>query len=977
MTSLTHILYADTTATCYHASTVLQLVMQFFSPFVLTLTALILTLSLQGGDPPAQVEREAFYEKNIRPLLIDKCYACHSLEKNKTKGGLALDSQKAWLTGGEHGPALSPGKPDDSLLIKAVRYADDELRMPPKSHGGKLSDKEIKLLEQWVRDGAHSPKQVVRTVAGDKQWWSFKPITMPVPPDGKVHPIDAFLAVRHQALGIKPLGSADKRTLLRRLTFDLTGLPPTPEEVNSFLSDSSPQAFAKAVDRLLASPHYGERWGRHWLDVVRYADSLDDRSYDKEGDILDAWRYRDWVVNAFNCDLPYDQFIIQQIAGDILANQPGKYSADKIIATGMYAIGNWGNGDADKEKLHTDIVDDQVDVTSRAFLGLTVACARCHDHKFDPITTRDYYALSGFFFSSHILDKFQSKGEGEKLMRIALQSPDEKEQFNQKRKQLQQIEQQLANLLRPMKTYREKIAGKDELHGWGPQGSDNPSLVINTSDKLVSYSTIKLRPHTIAVHPGPQIPASIAWKSPLTGKLTIKIALHDADPNCGNGIDWELKHGDKSLHKGVMDNGKSLIMPETTVTMQKNDLLVLVIGPRGEYSCDTTEVEFTIAFEGGEKHDLKESLQKNYRRGASHPWYVCSGSGSKLVDEDQSVDQLEARQKEIKKQLGQVSYAQGMLEGGITGTMYAGFHNVKVHQRGSYHRLGDEVARGYPVVLTNQQPAITTGSGRLELARWIASPSHPLTARVMVNRLWQHHFGEGIVRTANNFGKLGTPPSHPELLDYMAGEFIRSGWSIKSMHRLIVTSQAYQRSSLWSDSAEHKMILQHDPDNLTLARQHRRRLTAEELRDSLLAATGELDKTLGGKAIRDLNSKRRTLYVTTIRSDRTTYQSLFDVADPTAIVEKRTEATVAPQSLWLLNHPFVQHRAGVLAEQLSQQAGDTSAKMHWLCQLLYARPALANELALAKRVVNDPKSKCDWEMLCQVALCANEFIYLD
>ena len=641
-------------------------------------------------------------------------------------------------------------------------------------------------------------------------------------------------------------------------------------------------------------------------------------------------------------------------------------------------IGNWGNGDADKaEKLHTDIVDDQVDVTSRAFLGLTVACARCHDHKFDPISTRDYYAMSGFFFSSHILDKFQSKGEGEKLMRIPLQSPEEKQQLEKSQRRLRELDAELSKALRPLTVYRPEAAGIKGLHTWVPQGADNPSLVISTLEKPVTFSTISLKAKAIAVHPGPQIPVSAVWKSPIAGKVTIKASLHDADPNCGNGIDWELHHGEKTLHKGVMDNGKSLTLPETKTTVQKDDLLLLIVGPRGVYWCDTTEIEFTIQAESGEKFDLREALQQHQKPGETMPWVICSGSGSKLAADDMSVVKLEAERNSIVKAMAQQKYSQGMLEGGIAGTTYAGFHDVKVHQRGSYNRLGEVVPRAFPAVLTKQQPAIKQGSGRLELAQWIASPNHPLTARVMVNRLWQHHFGEGLVRTANNFGKLGTPPSHPELLDYLASEFINRGWSVKAMHKLMVTSQAYQRSTIVRDSPEEKKLLQVDPENLSLARQHRRRLSAEELRDSLLAITGELDSSLGGKSVRDLNTKRRTLYVTCIRSDRATYQTLFDVADPTAIVEKRTEATVAPQSLWLLNSPFVMERANKLAGMVAQQSGTRTDKMHWLCQRLYARPANVKEMSLAERVVTDAKSVADWEMLCQVALCANEFIYLD
>ncbi len=496
--------------------------------------------------------------------------------------------------------------------------------------------------------------------------------------------LDRFILAALEAKGLRPAKPADKRTLLRRATFDLTGLPPTPEEVHAFLRDDAPDAFARVVDRLLASPAYGERWGRHWLDLVRYTDSFDARGLGGEMDCADAWRYRDWVVRAFNRDLPYDQFLTLQIAGDLVPSPEG-LNADGIIATGLLALGNWGGGDADKEKLLTDIADDQVDVVSRTFLGLTMACARCHDHKFDPISTADYYGLAGIFFSTHILPNVGPKTNGPPMLRIPLLPP----------------------------------------------------------------------------------------------------------------------------------------------------------------------------------------------------------------------AQLEALRKQ--KPVPPIPYANGAQEGGVPGSPHAGTHDVRIHIRGRYDRLGELVPRRFPEILAGrQQKPIANGSGRLDLAHWLTRPDHPLTARVMVNRIWQHHFGEGLVRTPSNFGKLGRPPTHPELLDFLASDFVRSDWSIKHMHRLLLLSATYQQAS---DSEPD--TFKSDPDNLLLGRMNRRRLEAEALRDSVLAVSGRLDRTAGGPAVRDFAAPRRTLYLTTIRSDRSGFGPLFDTADPTAPVEKRTISTVAPQALFLLNHPFM------------------------------------------------------------------------
>jgi hypothetical protein len=500
----------------------------------------------------------AFFESQIRPILVEHCFDCHS--GSKTKGGLSLDSKNGWQKGGDSGPALLPGDPNQSLLIKAVRYHDEDSAMPPKKNGGKLPDAKIALLERWVQLGAPDPRVASAKIAGmnadeARSWWAFQPLPKPSSPskpsDAAAH-IDALLNARLQSEGLSPAPPADKRTLLRRASYDLTGLPPSPEDVDAFLADSSPDAFSKVVERLLASPQYGVKWGRHWLDVVRYADSLDSRSAGKDGDILDAWRYRDWVVNAFNTDLPYDHFVSHQIAGDLLAKND--WDPQKLVATSVYAIGSWGNGDADKEKVHTDIVDDQIDLTSRAFLGLTMSCARCHDHKFDPLTTRDYYALAGIFFSSSILEKFQSKGSGEKLMRIPIVGGEEEKRLTLARERIREIDGRLAEKLEPLTSVETDLGGIAGLSSWKGASAPLPAVFINSSARAVGQATWKLPPHSIAVHPGAKVPASLNWRSPITGTIRCSFELTDADPNCGDGIEWALKLGEKTLRSGVMNN---------------------------------------------------------------------------------------------------------------------------------------------------------------------------------------------------------------------------------------------------------------------------------------------------------------------------------------------------------------------------------------------------------------------------------------
>ncbi len=594
---------------------------------------------------------------------------------------------------------------------------------------------------------------------------------------------------------MKPAPPADRRTLIRRAYFDLIGLPPSPAEVDAFVADPSTDAFARVIDRLLASPRYGERWGRHWLDVVRYADAFDLRSIKGDqigaGDISEAWRYRDWVVNAFNRDLPYDQFIINQVAGDMLPAADGaKLNTDGLVATSMYVIGNWPGGDADKEKMMADIVDDQIDVTGRAFLGMTLACARCHDHKFDPISQKDYYALAGIFFSSHILPSPGEKTAGSPVSRIPLASPE---------------------IVEPRRKYDTAV-----------------------------------------------------------GELQKKIAALAKKPSA---------------------------------VQEKKDL------------------EAQLA-----------RLQSNPPAG--------------------------------------YEVANAMQEGGVPQSQYAGTQDWYVLARGQYDRKGDRVQRGFPRILAGDvQRNIIRGSGRMELAQWIASADNPMTARVMVNRIWQHHFGEGIVRTPNNYGKLGVPPTHPELLDWLALRFIDNGWSIKRMHRLIMLSSAYQQSSEGDPAT-----MRADPDNLLFGHMNRQRLEAEPLRDAMLAVSGTLDPTPGGVPTRNLQSNRRTLYLMTVRSDRSNYRMLFDAADPTAIADHRIDSTVAPQALFLMNDAFVLEKAGALAERIGRENRDeTSSQIKLLYRVLFARSPSEAEMEIATEAIRSE----GLAKFCQVLLCTNEFTYID
>ncbi|MBY0460477.1 MAG: PSD1 and planctomycete cytochrome C domain-containing protein, partial [Gemmataceae bacterium] len=673
------------------------------------------------------------FEKHVRPLLVEKCQSCHGAEK--TKGGLRLDSRAALLKGGDSGPVVVPGKPAVSLLVKAIGYTG-ELKMPPK---GKLSDTEIALLSHWIESGAVWPDSRITPKPGaefavtkkQRDWWAFQPVKRPdvqkVAPQ-PVNPLDAFIRAKLDAAGLKPAAPADKRTLLRRVTFDLTGLPPTPEEVDAFLKDDSPEAFAKVVDRLLDLPTYGQRWARHWLDVVRYADYHDGnpKARNPVCEPLEAWRYRDWVVRSLNSDLPFDRFIAHQIAGDLLPPPDGKQPyPDGLVATTFLVNGAWDRGDADKEKMVSDMVDDQIDTVGKAFLGLTLGCARCHDHKFDPVSTRDYYALAGIFYSTRMLKELGTKGGEITLQRRPLVSQEVLDKRSQQLKQIAELNANLAEL--------------DKKNPMPPANDPTRELLIETRNRV---------------------------------------------------------------------------------------------------------------------------------------------------------------QKELPPE---PPLALAVSEGSVPGGLFPKIQDVPIHVRGSYTRLGLVVPRGMPTFFAgDKQPQIATGSGRKELADWVASKDNPLTARVIVNRVWQWHFGTGLVRTPNNFGLLSEPPSHPELLDWLAATFVADCWSFKKLHRRILLSEAYQRSSAAIPDA-----LTRDPDNRWLGRFTPRRLEAEAIRDAMLAVTGRLDLKPLGPATHDLGVPNRSLYVQTARWDRSNFATLFDAANPDAAVEKRDVSTVAPQALFLLNHEFV------------------------------------------------------------------------
>jgi hypothetical protein len=1135
------------------------------------------------ADPPAfDSPALEFVEREVRPLLVERCFKCHG-NIERPKGGLKLVDRAAVLQGGDSGPAAVPSKPAESYLIETIGYRDS-VQMPPD---GKLSDAQIATLTKWVAMGLPWPaasateapmadakadvgSQGYQITEEQRQFWAFQPVKVgPAPPiEEAAWPhgeIDRYILARLEQDHLRHAPAADRRTLIRRATFDLTGLPPTPAEVQAFLADASADAFAKVIDRLLASPQYGQRWGRHWLDVARYTDCGDARDLAQNSplsDVKDAWRYRDWVVRAMNRDLPYDRFIIDQLAGDLVEpTSPDRLNVEGTIATGFLAVGPWGNGDADKEKMLTDIVDDQLNVTCRAFLGLTITCARCHDHKFDPIPTADYYSLAGIFYSTHIIPDVGPKTGGALMLRVPLLSATELAAREASKGRLAELKTQVAALFeqdyqkqaksligqtarylmaawdyqasdqRPAdqpidqfvasrgldsrlltqwiaylglgdpKLLSKSVANADGvagLHAWVPaDGPPHPVFQVNPTDAPARYLSWVIPPRSAAVHPSPTGSVAVAWRSPIAGAVRIRGRIADGDPNGGDGVGWAIVrrhgHASENLVAGVIDNGGSQdlaaltdLRPLENVDVRPGDAIWLVISPRTGYGFDTTIVELEIsemitdgqvwslardvvadplkagyvnphpnalgnravwefldllaisnaaarvrpdsplarwfeAIDGpglpADKRALAEAVAAQIEQsllavatapadGPTTQWYcdVTSSTGpfrpADTAADERLLEETRPRAAEMRRQIAAlekqlaepIPTANCAQDGGVPQSIYAGFHDAQIQVRGSYTRLGETVPRRFPRILAGENQApITAGSGRLELARWLASPDNPLSARVMVNRIWQHHFGEGIVRSASNFGKLGERPTHPELLDYLADRFVKLGWSMKALHREIMLSATYQQSSIGdADSAAQ------DPDNRWRSRANRWRLESEAIRDNLLAVAGRLDTALDGPSTRDFAAPRRTLYLMTIRSDRTGFGTLFDAADPLLSVEARITSTVAPQSLFLMNNEFVVAQAGALADRTlaetdaaTETAGNLPsdaesrerARIEQLYELLYARPvtdrevAIGHQLLAARRAVSDERGA--WLAYCQVLLCANEFIYID
>ena len=931
------------------------------------------TGSALAAVPPTDAQFD-FFEKRIRPILVERCYECHSAEK-KQKGGLSLDTREAVLKGGDTGPALTAGDPGKSLLIEAVRYTNHDMQMPPKK---RLAEAEVKALEDWVKMGAPDPRTAatvakrgrVIDVAEGRKFWSFAPLARVAVPEVEclvisaespyqdaatktaklstkhsaliTHPIDAFIRAKLIGNGLTPAPPADKRTLIRRATFDLIGLPPTPQEVDAFLADTSPEAFDKVIERLLSSPHYGERWGRHWLDVARYADS---NGMDENIAFGNAWRYRDYVVRAFNDDKPFDQFLTEQVAGDLLPR-----SEDALAATGFLALGARVLAEPDLQKLEMDIIDEQIDTIGKAFMGMTLGCVRCHDHKFDPITQEDYYAMAAIFRSTRSIAP-EKKGAIKFAYEHSLATPqqlDEKKKFDADLKAMKaEVAAFTAKARSEVKAGRQRHAA--QYLAAAALLPANATLADAQTDKARERGGERAKEAAIAKSADQQ--AAQSTLDPAT-VLTCRMYL-DAHPDNPVFVAWR----DLALKKDAE-------------------------GVRRHYEPIFAEA---LVAKKGPAYDALADAKGFLALPAKDADLLDAATLAKIAATTKDVEEFTAKQPDLPALM---SVADDKI-----------VQTLPVHIRGSYLTLGKPVERGFPEVMRTSftKPILPAKhSGRLELARWMASSEHPLTARVIVNRIWRWHFGAGIVASTDNFGTLGGKPSHPEMLDWLARTFIESGWSIKDLHRLIMKSAAYQQASsvVFSglDKSDPRIV---DPENRLLWRANIQRLEAEEIRDAMLFTSGWLSTEIGGKTIPLRNrefvfnhtskdattyeSPRRALYLPIIRNHLYDMLEQFDYPDPTMPTGSRNSTVIAPQALIMMNAPVVMECGTRLAAKLAPLPDD-SQRMEQAYTLIYSRPPTEHEKADALALLHDfsttEKPERAWALLCQTLFAANEFIYL-
>jgi hypothetical protein len=959
----------------------------------LFLTAVLLPAggALAADPTPQQLDQ---FERHVRPVLVEHCYSCHSSTAKKVKGGLRVDGRQFLLDGGDNGPAVVPGKPAESKLIEAVRYANTDLQMPPK---GKLPDAAIRALEQWVKDGAAWPAEAAKAAKADAfdlakrkaDHWAWAPLSPPLRigegAGGWGRQVDSFLRAKLTAKGLTPAPPADKLTLLRRVTFALTGLPPTPAEIAAFQKDDSPQAFEKVVDRLLASPAFGERWGRHWLDLVRYAES---RGHEFEPDIPNAYQYRDYVVRALNADVPYNRFVLEHLAGDVLPDpRLGKDGANEsAIGPGFWHLGEEVHSPVDIRQDQADRFDNRIDVATKAFLGLTVSCARCHDHKFDAISTKDYYALFGLLEAATY-----------RQVRIDGWKPN----------------REVAAELAKLRAERLGLLERQAVSLRKPAGTRHP---LPTSAKVViDYANLKpgeWLPDDVTFGPGPVKAESVRVAGdqvavePVAAAVfdsfwaNLKLAPHTATdygplgklPRAGFTIrtpSFVLEK--KKLHYLVRGGGMAYaaVAQHAVLGGPLHQSLVLPFKNADEYRWVSHDVSGYV----GQR--LHAELTADPRTPFAVAAVLQSDDPPPAVPFDQPKPQrveeasgplaeLAAKEKELSaKVVWESRLALSMWDGPAV--------DSPVFVRGNPRTPGPVAPhRSLEALAGPDRIKHDGGSGRLELAKqWVDPKQNPLIARVAVNRVWHHLFGRGLVPSTDNFGVLGEASTHPELLDFLANQFVADGWSVKRLIRALVLTDAYRMSSAGTPAADDA-----DPTNALLHKFRVKRLEGEAIRDAMLSVSGRLDRTGGGPSVHihltpflDGRGKpasgpidgngRRSLYLAVRRNFLSPFLLAFDTPIPFSTVGRRQVSNVPAQALILMNDPFVHGQAARWGREVAKQPGTVAERVNGMYLAAFGRPPTADEAAACGEFVTgkegDPKA---WGELAHTLFNVKEFVFV-
>lgn len=973
------------------------------------------TVASPAATDPEGVE---FFRKEVKPILEENCFKCHGGIDDKghprVRGGLQLISRKGLMMGGDHGPAVNEADPAKSILLEVLSYENEDLQMPPR---GKLPAGDLEKIARWVEMGApwtpedadllvevHDPLAGVTQVnEKTKAHWSYKPMERVDPPavsdpEWAANPIDAFIRAKLDEKGLEPVAEASRAALLRRLSYNLTGLPPSLEEIRAFEADTSPDAWSKQVDLLLASPNYGEKWARHWLDLVRYAES---NGFERDNEKPFVWRYRDYVIRSFNEDKPYDRFVTEQIAGDELPDK----TVDSQIATGMLGLMAWDDEPADRLQHFHDVLDDNVRVVTEGLLAFTAGCARCHDHKGDPVPQTDYFKFVSFFRG------IEPMGRGGKVTR---RIPVTDGSLNR--------DQELAALEAEEKAIREWMAScengaLENLRRTQPEVAARVNSLAGTDRWLLSDARTRPTSWHYTVQPPPADWFTVGFRAELANWQQGLAGFGTAAPGVQAKTVWTSGEIWLQTSFGLETIPKSLLIhlyhDEDAEIYLNGQAVLQVSGHVSDYQQIQAPPAFMAALQTGRNvisvHVKQTSGGQFFDMGLE----VDAVTISEVVLDRKygtvsRADRDNYRRKlERLKELGEIRKSPG-IEAMVVSEVGPVPPPTHLHIRGSAHAEGEIVTPGFPEIWGGEAAEIpapaegaTTSGRRLALARWMTRPDNPRTARVMVNRMWQHHFGRGISPTPNDFGYLGTAATHPELLDWLATEFVAKGWSMKAMHRLMLNSKTFRLAI----SSEPKAAAA-DPGNDLFWRFNPRRLTAEEIRDSMLASTGELNLEMGGPSIfipmpeevlatsstkgakwgtsTPEQANRRSIYAKIKRSLQPPMFTDFDLADTDTTCPTRFTTTVPTQALAMMNSEFVHDKAKALADRLiKEHPGDLQAQLRRAYELVISRPPDESELVRSLAFIG--KLKTEHQLAPELALqrfaiatfSFNEFFYLD